>query len=139
MTLARQTRAFRAVVYMILLIPLIAGTVGAFGGLEGLAALFHEDRTAVLAPALRDHLRAICWMFALLAPLLWWALQDLPARATAFRIVVGWAAAAGIARIVGAIVDGYPGVFACMFTAMELVVLPILLVWHTLLVRRLRA
>jgi len=136
MTLATETRAVRTVVYAVLLIPLIAGTVAAYGGLEGFAALFHESRTVVLAPALRDHVRAITWMFALLAPLVWWTVQDLAARATPFRLIMGWAAAAGIVRIVGMIVDGYAGVLACIFTGMELVLLPILIVWHARLVRR---
>jgi hypothetical protein len=135
-TLASETRLFRYVVYVVLLIPLVVGTAGAFGGLEAVAALFHEDRTVVLAPALRDHVRAIMWMFPLVVPLLVWALRDLPARATVVRIVLGWAACAGIARIVGAIVDGWPGAIACGLMIVELVVLPVMLVWHAALVRR---
>src|SRR5207249_10736967 len=105
----KEVRAFKAVVIAITLIPLIAGAVGAFGGLEGFAALFHEDRHAVLAPGLRNHLRAISWMFLAIAPTLWWTLGALRERRQTFRIVVGFAMLAGFARITGMVVDGYPG------------------------------
>jgi hypothetical protein len=130
-----QVKAFKAVVIAITLIPLIAGGIGAFGGLEGLAALFGENRRVELAPGLRNHLRAICWMFLAIAPLLWWTLADLRARAQTFRIVVGFAVVAGFARITGMVVDGYPGPAAIIFTTMELAVLPLVLLWHTRLVR----
>jgi len=129
---------FRTLTGAILVIPLVIGPVGAFGGLEGLAALFGEDRHVQLAPALRDHLRAICWMFFVLAPLVAWTLASPAERATPFRIVVVGAMLAGVARVVGAAVDGNPGMLAWVFAAVELGVLPIVLMWHTAIVHRLQ-
>ena len=106
MPVATELRLFYVAVGSILLIPLVAGNVGAWGGLEGMAALFGEDRHAVLAPALRNHLRAITWMFALLAPLVVWTLRSLEARAGGFRIIIGFGFAAGFVRLVGRFVGG---------------------------------
>jgi hypothetical protein len=131
-----QEKAFKAVVIAITLIPFTAGLVGAFGGVEGLCALFGEDRHVVLAPGIRNHLRAICWVFFVLAPTLWWTLGNLRERAQTFRIVVGFTALAGFARITGIVVDGNPGPPAIIFMTMELVALPLVLVWHARLVKR---
>jgi len=137
--LAGELRAFRVLTCAILLIPLVVGLVGAFGGLEGLAALFAEDRRVELAPAIRDHLRAVCWMFFGLVPLVGWTLVKPVERAMPFRIVVAVAIAAGVVRVIGAIVDGNPGLIAFVFAAMELGVLPVVLIWHSSIVRRLGA
>ena len=135
-----ELRAFRLVVITVLMIPMVVGPAGAYGGLEGLAALFGEDPHAVLAPAVRNHLRAICWMFFALVPLVAWTIIDTQAlaqRAGAFRIVVVMAALAGVARIAGWVADGAPGTIATLFTSLEIVVLPAVLGWHVRLVRRL--
>src|ERR1700752_3528074 len=134
MQVTTELRMFYVAVGSILLIPLVAGNVGAWGGLEGMAALFGEDRHAVLAPAVRNHLRAITWMFVLLVPLIIWTLRDLEARAGAFRIVVGFGVVAGFARITGRFVDGDPGVIATGITVIELGVLPVVLLWHARLI-----
>jgi hypothetical protein len=130
-TLAGELRGFRILTGVILLIPFVVGLVGAYGGLEGLAALFGEDREIVLAPALRDHLRAICWMFFALAPMIAWTLARPVERVAPFRILVGAAICAGPARIAGAIVDGNPGMIALVFA--------VVLIWHASLVGRLRS
>jgi hypothetical protein len=135
MTVATELRVFQIVVGSILVIPLTAGSIGAWGGLEGLAALFGEERNAVLAPALRNHLRAICFMFVMIAPLVVWTMRSLEARAGGFRIVLGMAFVAGFVRLVGRFVDGDPGAIATLFCALELGAMPIILMWHTRLVR----
>jgi hypothetical protein len=135
MRVASELRVFHVAVASVLLIPFTAGLTGAFGGLEGFAALFGEDRNVVLAPALRNHLRAICFMFFVIAPLIVWTLRSLEARAGAFRIVVGFACVAGVVRLVGRFVDGDPGAIATVFCVLELAVLPIILLWHARLIR----
>ena len=131
-----ELRLFHVVVGSILVIPLVAGLTGALGGLELFAALFREDANEiVVAPALRNHLRAITFMFFMIAPLVVWTLRDLEARAGGFRIVLGVAFAAGFVRLLGRFVDGPPGVMATIFMVMELAVLPAVLVWHARLIR----
>lgn len=138
MRISVELRLFQAVVGLVLLIPLVAGPVGAFGGLEGLAALFGVDGPIGLAPSLRNHLRAICWMFFGYVPLVAWSLGAPVERAAVFRIVIVVAALAGLARQTGALVDGPPGAVAVALRMLEFFFMPALLLWHTRLVRRLR-
>ena len=132
-------RTFYGVVGVVLLIPLMGGLVGAFGGLEGMARLFRADPQVVISPVVRNNFRAICIAFFSWAPLIAWSLARLSERATVFRIVVGCAFLAGFARLTGWLVDGYPGAVPAMLMVTELVGMPALLAWHTHLVRLERA
>lgn len=135
MSLRTELRAFYAVVSLVLAIPLVAGLVGAFGGLEGIAWLFNIGDRIVVPPSLRNNLRAICFMFFAWVPLVIWALAKLRERATAFRITIGCGFLAGFARLTGYLVDGYPGVVPLLIMTIELVGMPILFVWHGRLLR----
>jgi hypothetical protein len=64
-----------------------------------------------------------------------WSLAALRERAAVFRIVVGCAFVAGFARLTGWLVEGYPGLVPIGLMAVELVGMPVLLVWHARLVR----
>lgn len=130
-----EMRLFWIAVMALLAIPLTAGPIGAFGGLEGLAALFRQRGEIVAPPGLRNNLRAIAWMFVPAAPVIIWSLRSLEARAGAFRIVAGCAVLAGFARITGWIVDGAPGVAPTVIICLELGYLPLLLLWHARIVR----
>jgi hypothetical protein len=135
MSMRVELRAFYGVVGLILLIPSVAGLAGAFGGIEGLARLFGVEDPIVLAPLLRNNLRAICCAFFSWVPLVVWSLASLPERAGAFRIVAGCAFLAGFARLTGWLVEGYPGVVPVGIMTIELGVIPVLLLWHARLVR----
>jgi hypothetical protein len=135
MSMRVELRAFYGVVGLLLLIPLLGGLVAAFGGLEGLAGLFRVDGEIAMPASIRNHLRAIPIAFFSWVPLLIWSLAALPQRTTVFRIIIGCAFLAGFARLTGWLVDGYPGVLAVVFTALELALMPILLLWHARLVR----
>jgi hypothetical protein len=139
MSLRVELRAFYWVVGAILVIPLVAGLVGAFGGLEGMARLFNIKDPIVVPPSLRNNLRAICFMFFAWGPLVTWSLAALRERAGAFRITVGCGFVAGFARLTGYLVDGYPGLFPVLIMTIELGVMPILFLWHARLVRLERA
>jgi hypothetical protein len=134
MSMRAELRAFRGVVGLVLLIPLIGGLVGAFGGLEGMARLFRVDPEIVVAPTLRNNFRAICCAFVSWVPIVIWSLAALPERAAVFRIVVGCAFVAGFARLTGWLVEGYPGGVAVGIMAIELAGMPVLLLWHARLV-----
>lgn len=133
-----ELRAFYGVVGLILLIPLIGGFVGAFGGLKGMAYLFGTDAEMVVSPALRNNFRAISCAFVSWVPLVIWTLAAIPERAGAFRIVVGSAFLAGFARLTGVLVEGYPGIVPVGIMGIELGFMPLLLLWHTRLVRLVR-
>jgi hypothetical protein len=130
-----ERRAFRGVGGAVLLIPLLGGSVGAFGGIEGLAWLFGVTDPIELSPALRNDFRAICLAFVSWVLLVAWSLAALRERAAVFRIVVGCAFVAGFARLTGWLVEGYPGLVPIGLMAVELVGMPVLLVWHARLVR----
>ncbi len=135
MSMRVELRAFYGVVGLILVIPLVVGLVGAFGGLEGMARLFGVDHRIVVSASLRNSLRAISFMFFAWFPLVIWTLAALPERAGAFRITVGCAFLAGFARLTGYLVEGYPGIVPVVFMIIELAGMPILLLWHARLVR----
>jgi hypothetical protein len=130
-----ELRLFRAVVGVVLLIPLVVGSAGAFGGIGGLAALFHVEPPISVSPSLANSLRAICWMFFALVPMVIWTLLEMKERAGGFRVIVVCASTAGFVRLLGCWVDGYPGVVPVIFMLMELLLLPAVLLWHTRLVR----
>lgn len=138
---ARDLRVFQLAVAVVVVVPIVVGGNGALGGLEGLARLFGEDRDLAVSPGLRNHLRALCWMFAMIAPLAAWTVRadTLVARTGAFRIVAGFACAAGAVRALGTVVDGWPGPVALALFGVEVAGLPALLVWHARLVRRARS
>jgi hypothetical protein len=139
MSMQSELRAFYGVVGLVLLIPLVGGLVGAFGGLEGMARLFGVDEQIAISPLLRNNLRAICCAFFSWVPLVVWSLAALPERAGAFRIVAGCGFLAGFARLTGWLVEGYPGIVPVGILTIELAGMPILLLWHARLVRLARA
>src|SRR5262245_10915020 len=131
-----ELRAFYGVVGLLLLIPLVGGLVGAFGGLEGMAYLFGADPQMMIAPLLRNNFRAVCCAFVSWVPLVIWSLAALPERPAVFRIVIACGFLAGFARLTGWLVEGNPGVVPLGIMTIELAVLPILLLWHARLVRQ---
>ncbi len=138
MRLSTELRLFRLIVGVVVLIPLGLGPIGAFAGLEALGATLGGAETIRLDPSLRNHLRAICLFFAGFAALVAWALGSLEARAGAIRLALAVTLLAGLARLTGFFVDGRPGPVAIAFMTIELVVPPLVLLWHGRLLRRLR-
>jgi len=130
-----ELRAFYGVVGGVLLIPLVGGLVGAFGGLGGMAQLFGTDSEIVISPVLKNNFRAICCAFVSWVPLVIWSLAALVERAGAFRIIVGCAFLAGFARLTGWVFEGYPGIVPVGIMTIELGLMPILLLWHARLMR----
>lgn len=125
-----ELRAFQVVTGLVLLIPLVVGSLGAFGGLEGMARLFDVRGEITVPSSLRNSLRAISLMFVGYVPLVLWSLRALPERAGAFRIAVAFAFLAGFARLTGWLSEGYPGAVPAVFMGMELGLMPVLLLWH---------
>lgn len=136
MSPAFELRAFRGVVIAIAIaIALLVGGIAGFGGLEGMAILFGAPLPERFDLGLRNHLRAICVVFAGFGVLVVWSTFALEQRRAAFRIAVATIVLAGLARIIGWLVDGPGGLTAGTFVTMELVLFPLLLAWHTRLIR----
>ncbi|MBI3557401.1 MAG: DUF4345 domain-containing protein [Deltaproteobacteria bacterium] len=136
MTPATELRLFRGV--MIIMAAAICGLVGlvsGFGGLESMAALFRSAQTIMLDAGLRNHVRAISVVFAGFGAFTVWSTWALEERKGAFRIFVVFGVSAGFARATGWMTEGYPGVMATVFMAMELAILPALCIWHARLLR----
>ena len=136
MALRDELRMFHTVVGVVLLIPLVGGLVGTFGGLAGMARLFGTDSEMTISPVLRSNFRAICSAFLSWVPLLLWTMARPVERAGAFRIIVGCAFLAGLGRLTGWIVEGYPGFIPVLLMIIELVVMPTVLIWHAGLLQR---
>jgi hypothetical protein len=130
-----EQRAFYGTVALVLTIPMVAGLAGAFGGLEGLAAVLMVPEPLSVPASLRNSWRAICVMFFAVVPLVIWTLGSLPERAGAFRIIVACAFLAGFARATGWLIDGPPGMIPIAIMVIELCGMPALLLWHARLVR----
>jgi hypothetical protein len=130
-----ERRAFHAVVGIVLLLPLVAGLVGAFGGIGGMAWLFGVDDELVVPPVLRNNFRAISAAFASWFPLVLWSLAAPAERAAVFRVIVGFGFVAGLARLTGWWAEGNPGPIAAAIMGIELIGMPLLLLWHARLVR----
>ena len=131
-----QLRLFQAILAAIAFGVTPLGVAAGYGGLEGMAALLWRDTTVVLDPALRNHLRAICVVFAGFGALMLWSTFDLDQRKGAFRIGIAAIVAAGLARLTGWRIDGDPGSMAKLFAFIELVVFPLLFAWHFKLLGR---
>jgi hypothetical protein len=130
-----ELRVFHGVVGVVLLLPLLAGFVGAFGGIEGMAWLFGVQEPLAVPAVLRNNFRAIAAAFASWFPLVVWSLAALAERAAVFRIIVAFGFVAGLARLTGWAAEGNPGPLAAGILAIELAGMPLLLIWHARLVR----
>lgn len=137
-TSEQELRAFHVAVGLVLIIPGVAGPVAGFLGIDALATLLHTDAPHIPA-ALQNSLRAVGWMFATVVPITVWSLRRMPERAAAFQIVVCCGFVAGLTRVTGFLCDGYPGLVPLGIMAIELGFMPVLLVWHRSLVRRIGA
>ena len=130
-----EVRAFYGVMGVLLLIPAVAGLVGAFGGISGMSQLFGAAPEHSVHPVISNNFHAVCFAFFSWVPLLVWSLQSLADRAAVFRIIVGCAFLTGFARLTGWLVEGYPGAIPAILMGLELTGMPALLLWHGRLVR----
>jgi hypothetical protein len=130
-----ERRAFHGVVGVVLLLPLGAGFVGAFGGIGGMAWLFGAEGDLAVPPVLRNNFRAIAAAFASWLPLVAWSLAAPAERAAVFRIIGCFGFVAGLARATGWWAEGDPGPIAAGIMAIELIGMPALLLWHARLAR----
>ncbi|GAA2915084.1 hypothetical protein Acy02nite_91600 [Actinoplanes cyaneus] len=81
-------------------------------------------------PYLDSEYRFLGMWWAAAGVLLWWSLRAPQRRAVVTRALLGVMALGGVARLLGIAMTGLPPVPFRVSMAVELLVIPALLVWH---------
>jgi Domain of unknown function (DUF4345) len=116
-------RTLRVLIGVIAVVPLATGVLGIVGGLtigpDGEAARYFDSEYRFLNAV---------WLVAGLA--LWWSLRRPAERALVTRVVLAGTVLGGLSRLLSVAVVGWPPVEFRAAMAIELLVIPALLVWH---------
>lgn len=117
-------RALLVTLAILGLVPVLTGAAGVIGGLE-----FSPDDTTG-TPYFDSEYRfiSVWWMAA--GVLLWWSLRRPRQRAAVTRAVLAVMVLGGLARLLGVALAGLPPAPFRVSMAIELMVIPALLVWH---------
>ncbi|MEU8816201.1 DUF4345 domain-containing protein [Actinoplanes sp. NPDC048796] len=105
-------------------IPIVTGVTAVVGGLS-----FSPDDTSGTAYFDSEYRFLGVWWTAA-GVLLWWSLRAPRRRAAVTRALLGVMVLGGVARLLGVILTGLPPVPFRVSMAVELLVIPVLLVWH---------
>ena len=108
----------------------VIGAVAVAGGGAGvvLGAITGPEEQRIAVSTSSEY-RFLSGVWLVLGLLLWWSLVRAASRAVVTRVVLVAAIGGGVGRLVSLLVDGWPGPFAAAL-AVELLVLPVLLLWH---------
>jgi Domain of unknown function (DUF4345) len=104
-------------------VPVLTGIVGIVGGLQ-----FSPEAGASTYLDSEYRFLNVCWAAA--GGALWWSLRRPADRAAVTRAVLTVMVLGGLARLVGAVLTGLPPVPFRISMAIELILIPALLVWH---------
>ncbi|MBB4686988.1 DUF4345 domain-containing protein [Amycolatopsis jiangsuensis] len=110
-------------------IPVASGLSGIFGGPERAPG---GGRTT---PSVDSEYRFVNTFWTAAGLVLWWSIQRPEKRAAATRTVLGTAAVGGLPRLLSARRAGAPHPVFRAATVLELLVVPVVLVWHTIVMR----
>jgi hypothetical protein len=124
-----ETRAMQAAIAVLALLPVGAGVAGIVLGPSFLGV---EEPWPV---DLDSHLRFLSGVF-LVVGLGWWScVPGLPHKGRRLRLLALMTFAGGLARLASLGISGVPGAGHIVGLAMELVVVPLLVLWHGRLAR----
>nr|WP_245247676.1 DUF4345 domain-containing protein [Tianweitania sediminis] len=119
-----QRRIFSVLVAVFALIPISAGVAGVLLGPRFL------QLDAPWPADLASHLRFLSGIFLMMG-LAWWScLLDLEGTVSRFRLLALLTVGGGFARLLSLAVDGQPAVGHLAGLGMELLVVPLLTLWH---------
>jgi hypothetical protein len=111
-------------------IPVATGAIGMIAGPEG--APGGGPTTA----SVDSEYRFVNLFWAAAGVILWWSLREPEERAGVTRLLLGLAAAGGLPRLLSIARRGLPHPVFRAVTVLELLVVPIVLIWHGRVVRR---
>jgi hypothetical protein len=124
MSLRLQQRIFACLVTVFALIPVSAGLAGVAAGPRFLQVV------APWAADLGSHLRFLSGIFLAMG-LAWWScIRDFKRSGARFRLLALLTFCGGLARLLSLAVDGVPSTGHLAGLGMELIVVPLLTLWH---------
>jgi hypothetical protein len=110
-------------------LPLATGVLGVIRGPAG------APGGAPTTASLDSEYRFVNVFWAAAGPALWWSLARADERAGFTRVLLGLAAAGGLPRLLSVRRTGWPHPVFRATIVLELVVVPLVLVWHARVVR----
>ncbi len=125
-----ESTLFRLVVAVLALVPISAGLAGIVLG----PAFLSTD--APWSADLDSHLRFLSGVFLMIGLAYWSCLKDPRATSARFRLLCLATIVGGLARLYSLSQAGWPSAGHQLGLIMELVVVPLLLLWHHRLMRR---
>lgn len=125
-----ERRLLQATVALLALVPIAAGAAGVVGGpgFLGLARPWPED--------LDSHFRYLSGLFLALGLGFWSCLPGIERRGARFRLLGGLVVAGGLARLLSLLLAGTPSAGHLAGLGLELVAVPLLLLWQRRIERR---
>ncbi len=117
----------RAVLVVLLTVVGAIAVVG--GGLGMVLGAVTGPEEQYVAVSTSSEYRFLSGVWLVLGVSLWWSLVRPASRAAVTRVVLIAAIGGGVGRLVSLLVEGWPGPFTAAL-AIELLALPVLLVWH---------
>ena len=125
MTSARERSSLLATVALLGVIPVATGLLGVLGGPE------RAPGGGATTASVDSEYRFVNVFWAAAGGVLWWTLGRPEERSVATRTVLGLAALGGFPRLLSVIRAGLPHPVFRATIALELLVVPLVIVWHS--------
>ncbi|WP_326567649.1 DUF4345 domain-containing protein [Amycolatopsis rhabdoformis] len=129
MARAKSRKALLVVLGALGAIPVASGLTAILGGPE------RAPGGAPATPSVDSEYRFVNTFWTAAGLVLWWSIRRPDQRSTTTRLVLATAAAGGVPRLISARRTGAPHPVFRAATVLELLVLPVVLVWHAVVVR----
>lgn len=128
----RERRLLQVAVILGALVPVLAGSSGVILG----PRLFHD--TLVYIP-LDNHFRYLSGLLLAIGFGFLSCVRNIEHKTGRVRLLGGLVVVGGLARAIGVVATGYPGLIMIAALVMELVITPALCVWQARVARKMRA
>jgi hypothetical protein len=133
-------RVFLRAMYLLAAVPVLVGVTHVVLGPASDVQLGARLPPAVLADAVLDSQNRFYGMaFVGYGALVLLSLQDLDRYANVFRIVLGFIALGGVARLISVVQLGLPPLPVIALIGVELLGVPLILWWHARVLEQVRA